>query len=181
MRCPQTRQIYIPNLKQITSVNPKIQVSKFQNNFFVFFLLIFLHFAYFLFLVTCERILLSSWNLVLVIRTNFGWNLIKIYGVMIDFSCEKRSKVCHTYRVNHWKELDETWHVVGVTIVEVSFCGLKWIRRKDHGDMTLNPTGVKITRSNLWIKICPVILQSFKIVYWTSLCIWSNHHRNSLQ
>jgi len=62
--------------------------------------------------------------------TNFGWNLIKVYGVMINFSCKKRSKVCHAYRANHWKESDETWHVGRVTIVGVPFCGLKRIRRK---------------------------------------------------
>ena len=45
-----------------------------------------------------------------------------MYGVMIDFFLrEKRSKVCLTYRVNHWKELDKTWHVDGVTIVGVIF------------------------------------------------------------
>jgi len=64
------------------------------------------------------------------LHTNFGWNLIKIYGVMIDFLCKKRSKVCHAYRVNHWKELDETWHISGVTIIGVPFCGLKGIVKK---------------------------------------------------
>jgi len=44
---------------------------------------------------------------------------MKIYRVMIDFLCKKRLKVFHAYRVNHWKELDETWHVGGVTIVGV--------------------------------------------------------------
>ena len=36
LRCPWTRQIYKPNLKQILPVNPKIQAAKFQNSFFVF-------------------------------------------------------------------------------------------------------------------------------------------------
>jgi len=49
---------------------------------------------------------------------------------MIDFSCKKRLKVCHTYRVNCRKELDETWHVGGVIIVGVPFCDLKGIRKK---------------------------------------------------
>jgi len=40
--------------------------------------------------------------------------------------------------------LGKTWHVGGVTIVGVPFCGLK----EDHGDMTQNPTGVKIMQSN---------------------------------
>jgi len=48
---------------------------------------------------------------------------------MIDF---KRSKVCHTYRVNCWKELDETWHVGGVIILGVPFCGLKGIHKRPH-------------------------------------------------
>jgi len=39
-------------------------------------------------------------------------------------------KVCHTYRVNQWKELDETWHIDGVTIIGVPFCDLKGIRKK---------------------------------------------------
>jgi len=38
---------------------------------------------------------------------------------MIDFSCKKMSKVCHAYRVNRLKELVKTWHVDGVTIIEV--------------------------------------------------------------
>ena len=53
-----------------------------------------------------------------------------IYGVTIDFARKRRSKVCHAYRVNHWKELDDTWHVGGVTIVGVLFCGLKGIRKE---------------------------------------------------
>jgi len=43
---------------------------------------------------------------------------------MIDFSYKNRSKVCHAYRVNRWKELVETWHVDGVIIVGVPFCGI---------------------------------------------------------
>ena len=62
--------------------------------------------------------------------TNFGWNPIKIYGVMINFLRKKRLKSCHAYRINHWKELDETLHVGGVTVVGVPFCGLKGIRKK---------------------------------------------------
>jgi len=49
---------------------------------------------------------------------------------MIDFLHKKRSKVCDAYRVNHWKELDETWHVGGVNIIGVPFCGLKGIQKK---------------------------------------------------
>jgi len=36
---------------------------------------------------------------------------------MIDFYC----KACHTYRVNRRKELVETWHLDGVTIVGMPF------------------------------------------------------------
>ena len=71
-----------------------------------------------------------------------------IYGVIINFYV-KKSKVCHAYRVSRWKELGETWHVGGVIIVGVPFCGFKGIRKKDHGDMTQNPTGIKMMRSNL--------------------------------
>jgi len=53
-----------------------------------------------------------------------------MYGVKIDFSRKKRLKICHGYRVNHWKDLDEIWHVGKVTIVGVPFCGLKGIRKK---------------------------------------------------
>ena len=49
---------------------------------------------------------------------------------MIDFLRTRRLKVCHAYGVNHCKELVETWHVDGVTIVGVPFCGLKGIGRK---------------------------------------------------
>ena len=55
---------------------------------------------------------------------DFGWNLIKIYGVMTNFS-HKRLKVCTSCRLNHWKELVETWHVNVVIIIGVPFCGLK--------------------------------------------------------
>jgi len=34
------------------------------------------------------------------------------------------------YGVNRWKELNETWHVGGVIIIEVPFCGLKGIRKR---------------------------------------------------
>jgi len=64
--------------------------------------------------------------------TNFGWNPIRIYGVMIDFLCEKG----HAYRINHCKELDETCYVDGVTIVGVLFLWFKMSWGKDHRDMT---------------------------------------------
>jgi len=43
------------------------------------------------------------------------------------------------------KELVKSWHVDEVTIAGLPFCGLKGIGEKDHGDMTQNPTDVKIT------------------------------------
>jgi len=42
----------------------------------------------------------------------------------------KRSKVYHAYMVNCRKDLVETWHADGVTIIEVPFCDLKRIRTK---------------------------------------------------
>jgi len=41
------------------------------------------------------------------VHTNFGWNPIMLRSYD-RFFAEKRLKVCHAYRVNHWKELDET-------------------------------------------------------------------------
>ena len=50
--------------------------------------------------------------------TSFGWNPIKIYIVMIDFSCKKGQRS----GVNRWKKSFETWHVDGVIIIGVPFC-----------------------------------------------------------
>ena len=66
-----------------------------------------------------------------------GWNLIKIYGVMTNFLHKNRLKVCHIYKVNRWKELVETRHVNGVTIIGVSFV-IQKESEKDHRDMTQN-------------------------------------------
>jgi len=41
-------------------------------------------------------------------------------------------------------ELDETWHVGGETIVGVLFLWFERNLKKDHEDMTQNPTSVKI-------------------------------------
>ena len=38
------------------------------------------------------------------LRTNFGRNLMNIHGVMTDYLCKIRSKVCHAYRVNPLEE-----------------------------------------------------------------------------
>ena len=38
------------------------------------------------------------------LSTNFGRNLMNIHGVITDYVRKIRSKVCHTYRVNHLEE-----------------------------------------------------------------------------
>ena len=59
------------------------------------------------------------------LHTNFGRNQMNIHGVMTDYFCKRRSKVCHAYRVNPLEESVE--NVDGATIVGVPFCGLKRI------------------------------------------------------
>jgi len=81
--------------------------------------------------------------------TNFGWNPIR---VMIDFSHKKRSKVCHAYRVNHWKELE---YVGGVNIVGVSFCGFKGNTKSNQ----CQNDAIKFVK-----KICPVTVHPFRVV-----------------
>ena len=49
---------------------------------------------------------------------------------MINFSCIKRSKVCHAYRINHLKELDENWHVDHKS----AFLWFEMNWKKDHGE-----------------------------------------------
>ena len=62
--------------------------------------------------------------------TNFGRNPMKIHGVMTNYLCKIRSKVCHAYRVNSFEESVENCYVDGATIVGVPFCGLKGIGTK---------------------------------------------------
>ena len=62
--------------------------------------------------------------------TNFGRNPMNIHGVMTDYLRKIRSKVCHAYRVNSFKESVENCYVDGETIVGVPFCGLKGIEIK---------------------------------------------------
>jgi len=58
---------------------------------------------------------------------NFGWNLIKIYRAMIDFSCKKVKGLSCL----QGKPLEGIgWIIDGVTIVGVHFCGLKRIKKK---------------------------------------------------
>ena len=59
------------------------------------------------------------------LSTKFGWNPMNIHGVMTNYLCKIRSKVCHAHRVNRLKECAENCYVDGVTIVGVPFCGLK--------------------------------------------------------
>jgi len=134
-RCPRTRRIYVSNLKQIVHASNSRDTSEqsFEMISSLFSSSFRTHFAFSA--ITCKRILLSSWNLVHVMGSYFGWNPMKIYRVMIDFSCP----------ILQGKPL----HVGGVTIIGVPF----WFERnpeKDHGDMTENPTCFKITQSSLW-------------------------------
>ena len=64
------------------------------------------------------------------LSTKFGRNPMNIHGVMTDYLCKTRSKVCHAHRVNRLKESAENCYVDGVTIVGVPFCGLKTIELK---------------------------------------------------
>jgi len=57
-------------------------------------------------------------------------NLMKIYRVKTNF-CVKMIKGLSRL-LYHWKELVKVWHINGVTIVEVSFCDLKGIRKKNQ-------------------------------------------------
>ena len=59
--------------------------------------------------------------------TNFGRNPMNIHGVITDYLRRIRSKVCHAYRVNSFKESVKNCYVDGATIVGVPFCGLKGI------------------------------------------------------
>ena len=61
------------------------------------------------------------------LSTNFGRNSMNIHGVITDYLCKIRSKVCHAYRVNPLEESVENSYVDGATIVGVPFCGLKGI------------------------------------------------------
>ena len=72
---------------------------------------------------------------------------MNIHGVMTDYLRKIRSKVCHAYMVNSFEESVENCYVDGATIVGVPFWWFERNQDKDHGDMTQNPTCVKITRS----------------------------------
>ena len=51
-------------------------------------------------------------------------------GVMTDYSRKTKSICCHAYRVNRFMEGVENCYVDGVTIVGVTFGGLKRIEIK---------------------------------------------------
>ena len=145
LRCPQ---IYLPNLKQIIPADPEIAIR--EQNFeiisscFFFFILHTSIFAHKMQMHTLIELKLDTHRGLIKahLRTNFGWNPIKTYGVMIDFSRKRRSKICHAYRVNRWKNLAFRWS-------NHHRSAFLWFERKDHGDMTQNPTGVRAVRSNL--------------------------------
>ena len=81
------------------------------------------------------------------LHTNSGRNPMNIHGVMTNYLRKIRSKVCHAYRVNPLEESVENRYVDGATIVRVPFLWFERNRDKDHGDMTQNPTCVKIMQS----------------------------------
>ena len=58
------------------------------------------------------------------LSAKFGRNQLNIHRVMTNYSHKIRLKVCHTYRVNPLKEWVENCYVDGITITEVTFCGL---------------------------------------------------------
>jgi len=139
-RCPPGRQVYIPNLKQITQLFSRYMHIKCCLKFFFF--LIFNLFAH-LETLTLAWIKLKfgtqNRHIKLNLRTNFGVNLmIKISGVMTN--CLKSF---HTYRVNHFKEWVETWHADGVTIVRVPIQTSKWIKNR-HQRYESKPNRFKI-------------------------------------
>ena len=124
-------------------------LAKFQNNFLIFFSFC----SSFLLLLRFTHCIFAH-----KMRTHTPIKLIYIKGLLKHISVpildkdlqsydqflhKRRLKVCHAYRVNCWKELVETWHVDGVTIVGVPFCGFK-DSENDHGDIMQNPTSVKI-------------------------------------
>ena len=53
----------------------------------------------------------------------FGVNLIEIQGIISNFMHKAKSNICHTYRVNRFKEQVENQYVVRINIRKVSFGG----------------------------------------------------------
>ena len=116
------------------------------------------------------------------LSTNFGWNLMKIYWVMINFLLKIRRKVSHTYvRPQEWVE---TWHVDITTIIAVHFCDVKAIKiRTIEIRMTLpNSTSTKITWSSFIVKNWLVFITTVPdklLEKWTEnqFCSCNNHHQ----
>ena len=71
------------------------------------------------------------------LSTNFGRNPMNIQGVITDYLRKIKSKACHTYRINplicRWNNHRRS-----------AFLWFERNRHNDHGDMTQNPTCVKI-------------------------------------
>ena len=61
------------------------------------------------------------------LSTKFSRNLMNIHGVMTNYLCKIRSKVCHAPQ---GKPLEGMSYVDRVTIIGVFFCGLKGIQIK---------------------------------------------------
>ena len=133
-------------------------------------------------------IFLLSWNLAHVKGYLKRISVPILLGIRLKFTelssifCVKKGRRSgHAYRVNSWKELDETWHVGGVIIVGVPFGGLKEIRKKTT-EIWHKTQQVSKWRDRIYeLKIYPVIPQPFRVVSWKSVCSWNSHHKNSLQ
>ena len=122
-RCPPGRRLYIPNLTQIAPSVFEIRVPKVSFFFFLFF--VFLHTYKNRYKTrTHARIKLKlgtqNRRIKKNLRTNFSANP-KISGVKTICSHKTRSICCHAYRVNHFEEWVEIWHVDGVNIIGVPF------------------------------------------------------------
>jgi len=110
----------------------------------------------------------------------FGVNPIKFSRVMTNCLHKTRLICCHTYKVNHCKGQVKTWHVDGVTIVGVHFCGFKWIEKKNLS-VKANPTCAKIMQLIFMNKNLLVFMRTMQTVKWELVCSWITHQRKSLQ
>ena len=132
---PQTRAVYIPNLKEIAPAISEIRTAKVSIFFLVFFLLrVFAHLQNYYKTRTRAPIALKFGTQKGSPKANpsikFGANPINGSGVMTDYSCKTRSICCHAYRVNRCMESVENCYVDRVTIAGVPFGGLKRIEIK---------------------------------------------------
>jgi len=56
-------------------------------------------------------------------RINLGANIIKIQGIISDFTHKAKLNFCHSYRVNFLKKQAEKWYVASLNIRGVPFGG----------------------------------------------------------